>query len=232
LSSVESFRRQLLEGNLLDQEGLKKAESAAQSRGQPLERAIVQLGLADEGAVWRTLAKAHGLKYVDPVKLAIQPDALQRIPKEQLEQNEALPVLLRDGVLWVAIDDPQRTFVADNLGFFAGCAVRCALMPPTALRAQLRKVTGGEDAAQRGGRADKAAAGEGDDAPIIRLVQRTVDEALEARASDIHIEPFAQRIRVRYRVDGVLREQTSLDAALLGPLTSRLKIMAGLDIAE
>jgi type IV pilus assembly protein PilB len=231
LSSGETFRRQLLEGNLLDQEGLQKAESAAQSRGQTLERTIVQLGLAEEGAVWRTLAKAHGLKFVDPAKLAIQPDALQRIPKEQLEQNEALPVLLRDGVLWVAIDDPQRTFVADNLGFFAGCAVRCALMPPTALRSHLRKVTGGEEAG-RSGRTDAAAAGEGDDAPIIRLVSRTVDEALDARASDIHIEPFAQRIRVRYRVDGVLREVNSLDAGLLGPLTSRLKIMAGLDIAE
>ncbi|MCA8973057.1 MAG: Flp pilus assembly complex ATPase component TadA, partial [Planctomycetes bacterium] len=83
------------------------------------------------------------------------------------------------------------------------------------------------------GKTGGAAGGkEDDDAPIIRLVQRTIDEALQQRASDIHVEPFQQRVRIRYRVDGVLREVASLEMTLLAPLTSRLKIMAGLDIAE
>lgn len=224
----------LLEGGVLDAGALEKAESAARSRAIPLQRAVVQLGLAEEVPVWRALAKAHGMKFVDPAKLTLQPEALGRIPAEQAEQNEALPVLVRDGVLWVAIDDPQRTFVADNLSFFAGLSIQCALMPPSALKAQIRRLVGGEaepaSAATRQGA--KGAAQEGEDAPIIRLVARIVDEALAARASDIHVEPFAQRIRIRYRVDGVLREVASHDVALLGPLTSRLKIMAGLDIAE
>lgn len=78
--------------------------------------------------MWRVLAKAHGLKFVDPAKLQPQAEAIKKVPKEQIEQNEALPVLWKDGVLWVAIDDPVRTFVADNLGFLAGCTVQCALM--------------------------------------------------------------------------------------------------------
>ncbi len=231
--SSETFRRLLLEANVLDRERLAKAEAAASSRGTPLERTIVALNLADETAVWRVLAKAHGLKFVDPQKLQPQAEAVKKVPKEQIEQNEALPVLLKDGVLWVAIDDPVRVFVADNLGFLAGCSVQCALMPPQALKQALRKVTGGGDAAKAGAAGGGAAgAGEGDDAPIIRLVAKTIDEALQQRASDIHVEPFQQRLRIRYRVDGVLKEIASLEPTLLAPMTSRLKIMAGLDIAE
>ena len=230
--SSETFRRLLVEANLLDRDRLAKAEAASSSRGTPLERTIVALNLADEVAVWRVLAKAYGLKFVDPGKLAPQAEALAKIPKEQAEQNEALPVLFKDGVLWIAIDDPHRTFVADNLSFLAGCSVQCALMPPQALKQALRKHVGSGGGAETTGKGSAVAAAEGEDAPIIRLVGKTVEEALQQRASDIHIEPFQQRMRVRYRIDGVLKEIASLDIALLAPMTSRLKIMAGLDIAE
>jgi type IV pilus assembly protein PilB len=232
--SSETFRRLLLEANVLDRDRLAKADAAAKARGTSLERTIVALNLADETAVWRTLAKAHGLKFVDPAKFAPQPEALKKVPREQMEQNEALPVLLKDGVLWVAIDDPVKLFVADNLSFLAGCAVQCALMPPQALKDALRKQLSAtaEPKALRAGGAGGASAAEGDDAPIIRLVGKTIEEALQQRASDIHVEPFQQRVRVRYRIDGVLKEVASLEATLLAPMTSRLKIMAGLDIAE
>ena len=210
---------------------MAKAEAAASSRGTSLERTIVALNLADEVAVWRVLAKAYGLKFVDPAKFTPQPEALKKVPKEQIEQNEAMPVLLKDGVLWVAIDDPFKTFVADNLSFLAGCTVQCALMPPQALKQALRKQIGAAaETSARGASGGKDA--DGDDAPIIRLVGKTIEEALQQRASDIHVEPFARRLRIRYRIDGVLKEIASLEHTLLAPITSRLKIMAGLDIAE
>jgi type IV pilus assembly protein PilB len=229
--SSENFRRLLLEANVLDRERLAKAEAASASRGTQLERTIVALNLADESAVWRVLAKAHGLKFVDPAKFTPQAEALKKVPREQIEQNEALPVLLKDGTLWVAIDDPFKTFVADNLSFLAGCAVQCALMPPQALKQALRKYASGVEAGPKASGGGGAAA-EGEDAPIIRLVGKTIEEALAQRASDIHIEPFQHRMRIRYRIDGVLKEIASLEVALLAPMTSRLKIMAGLDIAE
>ena len=233
LSTAAKFRRLLVESGIVDDASLAKAEGAASSRGQPLERVLVAMGHAEESAVWRCVAKAHGMKFVDPAKLAIQAEALAKIPPEQIEQNEALPVLLRDNVLWLAIDDPIKTFVADNLSFLAGCDVKCALMPPTALRDEIRKIAGGKPATSAGrGRAAAVADDDAEDAPIIRLVQKTLSEALHQRASDVHIEPFQSRLRVRYRIDGVLREIASLDTTLLAPLTSRLKIMAGLDIAE
>jgi len=232
LSAITNFKKALLEAGVLDADKLARAEGTAASRGQPLERALVALGLADENAVWRALAKAHGLKFVDPTKFVPQAEAMKRVPKEQILANEALPVLLKDGVLWLAIDDPVKTFVADNLAFLAGCTVQCALMPPGALKDQIRKATGGGGSAATPGGKAVASEKESEDAPIIRLVQKTLDEALTQRASDVHIEPFQSRLRIRYRIDGVLKEIASLDAGLLAPLTSRLKILAGLDIAE
>lgn len=232
--SSETFRRLLLEANVLDDARLAKADAAAQSRGTPLERTIVALNLADESIVWRALAKAHGMKFVDPAKFQPQPQALEKVSADQIEQNEAMPVLVKDGELWVAIDDPFKTFVADNLSFMAGCTVQCALMPPKALKEAIRKHTGRGGAQSSSAAKGRGAAGTDgdDDAPIIRLVAKTIEQALDQRASDIHVEPFQQRVRIRYRVDGVLKEVASLEMALLAPLTSRLKIMAGLDIAE
>ena len=219
-----------MDAGVIDAEKLSRAEGTAQSRGQSLERTLVALGLADESAVWRCVAKAHGLKFVDPAKFVPQAEALKRVPLEQVVANEALPVLYKDGVLWLAIDDPLKVFVADNLAFLAGCTVQCALMPPAALKDHIRKLGGGSSATS--GQKAATSVQESEDAPIIRLVQKTLDDALEQRASDVHVEPFKQRLRIRYRIDGVLKEIASLDAGLLAPLTSRLKIMAGLDIAE
>ncbi|MEQ1634387.1 MAG: GspE/PulE family protein, partial [Planctomycetota bacterium] len=231
MSANANLRRALLDAGVIDAEKLSRAEGTAQSRGQPLERTLVALGLADETAVWRCVAKAHGMKFVDPAKFVPQAEAQKRVPVEQVVANEALPVLFKDGVLWLAIDDPVKVFVADNLAFLAGCTVQCALMPPGALKDHIRKLTGGASASSSGPKAASSMP-ESEDAPIIRLVQKTLDEALEQRASDVHVEPFQQRVRIRYRIDGVLKEIASLDAGLLAPLTSRLKIMAGLDIAE
>ena len=97
--SSETFRRLLLEANVLDDARLAKAEAAAQSRGTPLERTVVALNLADEAIVWRALAKAHGMKFVDPAKFNPQPAALEKVSADQIEQNEAMPVLVKDGEL-------------------------------------------------------------------------------------------------------------------------------------
>ncbi len=219
----------------LSREKLEQAETVARTRGQPLERAVVALNLADEGAVWRCLAEASGMPFADPAKAKIGPELLGRIPREQIEEHGALPVLQKDGRLFVAIDDPLKSWVGDNLAFLAGCEVRCVLAPPNALREAIRRTLGGmapERGSKGAGPADGAADRDDPDAPIIRLVHRTIEEAVDARASDIHIEPFEQRMRVRLRIDGVLRETASLERELHGALTSRLKIMAGLDIAE
>ena len=230
--SRPALERLLLESGTLTAEELSAAGAHASSSGMSLEAAIVALGSADERDVYKCVAKAHGLPFGDPAKAT--KDALGMLPREQIEQNEALPMLVKDGALYVAIDDPVKTFVADQLSFIAGCEVRCAISPPGALRKALRAavgVGGGTEvsAVSRGG---SKRGEEDEDAPIIRLVHKSVEDALQARASDIHIEPFENTIRIRQRVDGVLRSVAELPSDLHAALTSRIKIMANLDIAE
>ncbi len=223
---------QLLEAaGVLDAEQLHKAVAFGQSRGMPLEKAVLALDLAPEGKVYQAVAKVAGMQFVDPGKA--KPEALERIPAEQIEQNHALPVLERDGALYVAIDDPLKTYVADNLAFLAGCEVRCVIAPPNALKDAIRRRLGGA-AADRADAAKAEARVDSDDpdAPIIRLVEKIIEDAVVERASDIHIEPYETQLRVRYRIDGVLRDRSMLERPLHGPMTSRLKIMAALDIAE
>jgi type IV pilus assembly protein PilB len=227
----------------LGDDELAKARAFSSSRGVPIERAVIALSLATEDAVFRCVAKAHGLPYVDAAKAKPGPDVLSKVPQDQAEQATALPVLIKDGVLFVAIDDPLKTYVADNFSFFAGCEVRCAIAAPQALKDALKRAYagGGASGAQKGAggarpsdrKGGGSSAVEGDpDGPVIRLVEKLIEGAVDERASDIHIEPYEGHVRVRYRVDGVLRDQPRLDRALHGPLTSRLKIMASMDIAE
>ena len=232
--SRPELERLLLEGSILSAEELSVAGAHASSSGMTLETAIVALGSAEERDVYKCVAKAHGLPFGDPAKAT--KDAMDLLPPEQIEQNAALPLLVKDGTLYVAIDDPMKTFVADQLSFIAGCEVRCAISPPGALRKALRAAVG----VGVGGEADLGVVARGgaskgsddDDAPIIRLVHKSVEDALQARASDIHIEPFEHTIRIRQRIDGVLRNVAEIPSDLHASLTSRIKIMANLDIAE
>ncbi len=233
--TLTGFAAALVQSGVVTAPDAEKAEALARNRGIALEKAIVSLGLADEEAVYRCLAKERGLQYVDPLKVKVSPEVLAKIPKEQIQQNNALPLGIKEGRLYVAIDDPVRTFVADSFAFLVGREVACALAAPGKLKEAILQHVGSASVAAKGVRAAERSKGEGesgDDAPIIRLVHNTIVEALKARASDIHIEPFSSRIRVRFRIDGVLREHQSLEATLLGPLTSRLKIMASMDISE
>ena len=224
--SSQALERILIDEKILDADQMARVRSASAAKGLSLERTILALNLVDEALVYRKAAKAYGLPFVDPKKA--KAEDIGKIPADQIEQNAALPVLTKAGVLYVAIDDPIKTFVADNLAFIAGCEVRCALAPPAALKEAIRTVLGRQSKAELA----KTDVETSEDAPIIRLVRKMIEEALESRASDIHIEPFENRLRVRYRIDGILREKMSLEVGLCGPLNSRVKILAHLDIAE
>lgn len=231
MTARPTLEQALVDKGVLTPQQVEQAKAMARSRGLQLEKAAVAVAEASEGDVYRCLAKSCGLAFVDPASARPGPELLELVPAEQIEQEGVLPVQQKDGLLYVAIDDPLKTYLADNLAFIAGCEVRCALAPPAALKEAINRVLGRKGSKGAGKAAAQTAADDAD-APIIRLVHQTIEEALDARASDIHIEPFESRVRVRYRVDGVLQEHASLDGALLGPLTSRVKIMASMDIAE
>ena len=116
--SSQKLERVLLESGTLDPEQLAKAKAHARSRGMALERSVVALGLATEDRTYRDVSKAYNMPFGDPAKA--KQEAIDSIPKEQIEQNNALPMLVKGGVLYVAIDDPIKTFVADFSRPFVG----------------------------------------------------------------------------------------------------------------
>jgi len=212
---------------------LREALAFQRNGNLRLGEALLQLGHVDETTLARTLAKKLGLPFVDLTRGRIAPEVLARIPADFAREQGLLPVAERDGRLVVAVDDPMKRIVVDQLQFLIGGEVSCALAAPGALREALERYLGPspeEAVARRMGAQGEGE--EGDEAPIIRLVTRMFNEALSVRASDIHIEPSQVALRVRYRVDGMLRVAAEHPLHLAAPLISRLKIMAHMDIAE
>ncbi len=217
---------------------LQEALAFQRNRQLKIGEALIALNHCDEATVAKALAKQHGLPFVDLGKGKIAQALIQKVPANTALEYEIVPLMERNGKLLLAVDDPLKSFLSDSLQFLFGSPVEFALASPSALRKALATYYQGEkpSAAETnpGKKKDTNAVDEveGDDAPIVRLVQKTFADALQARASDIHVEPFASRVRVRYRVDGMLREVDSHPKHLQAPLLSRLKIMAGMDIAE
>ncbi len=222
----------LVEARALTEAQLKEALVYQRNGSLRLGEALLRLGFVDESTLTRTLAKQQGLPFVDLEKGRVSEAVLARIPAEFAREQMLLPVMEKDGKLVVAVDDPLKRLVADQLQFMIGTPVACALAAPTALKRALERYYG-EKAEDSVARSMQAHAGADEaDAPIVRLVTRTFHDALNQRASDIHIEPGHGRVRVRFRVDGMLRDIAEHPPHLHAPLLSRLKIMAALDIAE
>jgi type IV pilus assembly protein PilB len=222
----------LLSSGVVDEAQLREAQAYQRNGGVRLGEALVKLGFADEAAIARALARQQGLPFVDLDKGRISEALIARIPAEIAREQGLVPLMEKGGKLIVAVDDPLKRILADQLQFMLGGEVACALCTPGALKRALDRYYGvaSEDSVARSMQAESG--GDANDAPIIRLVTRMFHQALEMRASDIHVEPGHGRVRIRYRVDGMLRSVAEHPAHLHAPLVSRLKIMASMDIAE
>jgi type IV pilus assembly protein PilB len=200
--------------------------------------ALVSLGFTDEAALFRGLAKQAGLPFVDLDKGRVAPALIQKVPKETAVRLRIVPLMEKEGRFVVAVDDPSTAMALDDLSFVLNAPVQAALATASAVARKLKEHYGADVAAPAAPAAAHGAPGSAggaeadEDAPIIRLVHQMIETALKSRASDIHVEPQGERLRVRYRIDGLLREVASHPKHLHAPLVSRLKIMAGLDIAE
>ncbi len=227
MSSLEDL---LLAAGALNEAQVREGRALMRNKQIGLADALLELRLVDEVTLGRALAKEQGMPFVDLSKGSIAADVLERVPGEMAREQGILPIMVRGDELIVAVDDPLKKIVADQLEFTLGCSVRCALTTRSGLARALREAYGagpGEAASLGGLDAD-----DDGDAPIIRLATRIFQEALKQRASDIHLEPTGSGLRVRYRVDGVLRESAVHPPHLAAPLTSRIKIMGQMDIAE
>ena len=226
----------LIEMGVLDERKVQEAlEYLKRAKpGTKIGTAFIELGFCDEAQVTKGLCRQARLPYVDLSRVRIPPPVADLVPKKIVQDFNVVPVKLQDGKLILAADDPMVTFIADDLRFALNRELVFALTTPTALRNARAEAYGlGEKteapAASAKGKKEELSDPE---APVIRLVQDLMEKALTARASDIHIEPAADRVRVRYRVDGVCFEAASLDVELSGSVVTRVKVLAKMDIAE
>ena len=235
----------LIERGKLDAAGLERALRLQQESGDKLGALLVSLGVVSQRDVSEALALQLGLPLIEAAGYPEMPILEERVSARFLRDSRALPLTEDEHELALAMADPTDTYTMNAFEMVTGRKVRPLVAIPSELDAALERLYGAGksalgqilgDVEQRddiGFDADiqqlKDLASE---APVIRLVSLIITNALEMRASDIHFEPFENRLIVRYRIDGVLHEVESPPRRLSAAVISRIKIMAMLDIAE
>jgi len=222
----------LIAAKAITEEQLRAALATQEQRTILLGQALMEQGAVEELTLFRALARQGRLPFVDLAERTPPARLTELLDGKTAWELKAMPVAEKEGALVMAIADPQQTVVVDTLQFLLDREIGFALTTPSGLDAALTRVYG-ENPLGGGAKAHAVEHGDhGDEAPVVRLVNRMFDEAAKARASDIHIEPFLDRLRIRYRVDGTLHVAAEHPIDVFAPLLSHIKVSGGLDIAE
>ncbi len=241
----------LLSRGVLTHEQLECAieEQKAHRHSKLLGEVLIDLGLASEDQVVEALAEAYNVPYAKLTPRLVDPKVIELIPREFLEKHGVLPLFKVNNVLTAAMSEPANVFLIEEMARATGCNVQVVAVSGADIHAILAQYVKSanvfviddiiEDVSAETfelieSKADDITNLEGmaGDSPVIKLVNFLVYAAVKEGASDIHIEPDDSCLRVRYRVDGVLYEKLNPPSQMMAPIVSRIKIMAGLDIAE
>ncbi|WP_425400866.1 GspE/PulE family protein [Aeoliella sp.] len=241
----------LVQQGLISQEQWAEAKQLAAAQHIKPQDALVQSGYASSEQIMQALAARDGFEYYDLRDVAIPPAVVELVPESVARENAVIPLSEEDGVLRVLVSDPQDFDTIDKLQFILNRKIEIALATRESILEAINRNYGqiGDESAdsmlqeftdtaidftetEEGDGADEDDTVDEASAPIVRLVQLMISEAVQLRASDIHVEPFEDRVRIRYRIDGVLVERDSPPRRLLGALLSRIKILSRMDIAE
>ncbi|MCK4340797.1 MAG: Flp pilus assembly complex ATPase component TadA [Phycisphaerae bacterium] len=232
---------------VISPDALKEAIAYSSEHGQRVGESLVELELASEEEVTKALAAQFDLEYVDLDKNVQVPAALNLVPEKIIKDEKVLPMEKVDNRLKIIICDPLDLELLDKLRFLLNMELECALAPRSKIQRFIDHFLGGvgtsvDDAIEEMDRdadlmareqeAHKKALEAEEEAPVIKLINLLISEAVRMRASDIHIEPMSNRVRVRYRIDGVCLERDNIPKSMQGAVIARLKIISGIDIAE
>jgi type IV pilus assembly protein PilB len=238
----------LVKENLLSAEQLRKAREETKAQGGRLGAQITRLGFLQESELTDFVAKQYGVPTIDLDEFDVDPAVIQLIPEEVAQKHGVLPVNRAGSTLIVATADPSNIFAIDDIKFLTGYNVEVVVASEESIKraidryydqsSSLTDIMGDFDDSDleivRDG--DDVDIGtlekESEDAPVVKLVNLVLTDAVKRVASDIHIEPYEKEFRVRYRIDGVLYEVMKPPLKLKNAITSRIKIMSSLDIAE
>ncbi len=249
MQGQRAFEKFLIREGVVDEARLTTASEEALKNGVRLIDALVQTGVARSDDVYRALASFSECRFVVPSKMELSQELTKKVPARFASHYSFIPVEERNGTMVVAISDPLNNQLLDDIRMVLKQRIEPVVTTPEEITRTLKIMYGvGADTVERilgdtSGASvvnlDKAVTGsdlgdESIDASIIKFVNELLSEAIETQATDVHIEPFEEELRVRYRVDGVMHA-VSVPPSIRGfhaAIVSRVKIMANLNIAE
>jgi len=227
----------LIERGLITPSQLEEALQEQKLTGEKLGEILVRKAWVERADLERCLTVQSGISTFNLSSYIVEPEVAKLIPEDFAHKHKLMPVFVVENTLTVAMVDPKNVFVIDEIQRMTGLNVEAVLteeMDIHKAQDQYYGVTGSLAEIIATIDKDKLAEGEklGEEAPIIKIVNYLIIQAVQLKASDIHMEPEEKLLDVRYRIDGVLYRQHSLPRDLQPAVLSRIKIMAGLDIAE
>ena len=246
--SISRLGELLVRNQMITDDQLAKAVAEQKKEGIRLGAALINLGYVKEHDLATFLSKHYGVPSIDLKEFDVDPAVIKLIPAEVAQKYQLLPINRAGSTLMIAMSDPSNIFAIDDIKFMTGYNVEVVVASEAAIKqaidgyydqsASMADALSefddidlelvGEDSLESINELEKAS----EDAPVVKLVNLILTDAIKKKASDIHIEPYEHMFRVRYRIDGVLYEVMKPPRKLKNAITSRLKIMANLDIAE
>ena len=235
----------LVRERLTTPETVEQALARGQATGERLGEALVAMGAVTSEDVLRAIAKQQNLAFLSREELPSALPLVKNLSPKYLRQYTVCPVSVENGILTVATADPLNPVIVDDLRQFTGLSVKLVVSPAEAVTEAIdRTYDGAATPLQRIVEGMEEEGGpEGDEdinhlrdmafeAPVVRLVNLLIESAIDGEASDIHIEPYEDTLRIRYRIDGILFDQEAPPRRLQAAVTSRIKLMAEMNIAE
>jgi len=241
----------LVRNNLVTREQLTSALEEQKQAGSQvrLGTILIRNNIISEEDLISFLSKQYGVPSINLSELEIDPAVIKVVPVDVAQKYQVVPVNRAGGTLIVAMSDPSNIFAIDDIRFMTGFSIEVVVAPESAIKTAIDKyydqsasladvmsdIEGLEDLEVIGDEEDvdiSSLERATEDAPVVKLVNLILTDAIKKKASDIHIEPYERVFRVRYRIDGVLYEAMKPPMKLKNAITSRIKIMSELDIAE
>ncbi len=239
----------LVKKGIISADQLEEARGLASSGGLKIQEAIAKLNYASAEELMGAMAEFHNLDFISLIDVTVPQSVIEMVPESVARENRIIPLSAEANVIKIATSEPDNFDVLQKLQFILNKDIAPVLADREQIVAAINRHYGQTetesvdsmiaeftdtqiDFTETEATAANSAAADESDAPVVKLVNLMIQEAISLRASDIHVEPFGDRVRVRYRIDGVLVERDSPPKRLLASINSRIKIMSNIDIAE
>ena len=250
--SLNNIENILLDKQIINEEQLNKAKDLQEKEGVSLKDAVVNLGFSTYSKISDAIAESYNLSTIELDKINIPSEVIDLVPVSLIQKYQIMPVSKSNNTITIAVSTPPDIEFIDNLRFILNLDIKCVLATTESIKNAIHKyykveftkdvgallkeleyqeTVNKEEVKSLKGSQKKADLSE-QDAPIVQLLSLVISKAVNARASDIHVEPLSNRLRIRYRIDGVCHEVEVLPKQLKDQIISRIKVLANIDISE